>query len=183
MKPAVVLVLLTMILAPGCSKRHADVRIAAAPPTLTAPPNPDRILQSQASRTVQQSVQIFSQLVAVPENTIPDAVLNAAKCVVIAPAASGRTLQYFALISCRMNDHWTAPSFIRLTVSAPIPAGSDLLWVVNEAGSNAILLGGPAVHTVRFRPGPIALLAPVLSQAELPAEVLGYARRGNRLMG
>lgn len=136
---------------------------------------------------VESSATVLDEIMAAPDNAIPNSVINNAKCIAVVPsmlkggfvvgAAYGR-----GIASCRTENGWTAPAFFVL-----------------EGGSIGFQIGGQAVDVVmlimndrgmhnllnsKFKLGADASVAagPVGRQAEgstditMRAEILTYSR-------
>src|SRR5438270_9145447 len=165
----------------GCHKKPpANVVLpqVAPQPRPAPPPNPDTIQRSQLTKRVQQVTSILQQLATTPENTVPDAVLNATRCLLVAPQVPNGALQHLpALMTCRKGEQWSAPAFVNVDSSGIVRGTSDLLWMTNGEGMNALLTGGPAALSVRRQAGPLVRQAGLVVQTQLAADVFGYVRQ------
>ena len=153
-------------------------------PRPAPPPNPDTIQRSQLTKRVQQVTSILQQLATTPENTVPDAVLNATRCLLVAPQVPNGASQHVpALMTCRKGEQWSAPAFVNVDCSGMVRGTSDLLWMTNDEGMNALLTGGPAALSLRRQAGPLVRQAGLVVQTQLAADVFGYVRQRGRLSG
>jgi len=131
----------------------------------------------------------LNQLLAAPDNGIPDSVFTKAKCVAIIPdmikggfifgAEHGR-----GVASCRTgnDDHWSAPVFFEMTGGnwgAQIGVeGVDLtMLIMNQNGMNQLLsskwkLGGNASASA----GPVGRTAAADTNLKFNSEILTYSR-------
>jgi len=130
----------------------------------------------------------LNQLLAAPDNGIPDSVFTKAKCVAIVPdmikggfivgAEHGR-----GVASCRLpNGGWSAPAFFTVTGGnwgAQIGVeGVDLtMLIMNENGMNQLLsskwkLGGNASASA----GPVGRTAAADTNLKFNTEILTYSR-------
>jgi SH3 domain-containing YSC84-like protein 1 len=130
----------------------------------------------------------LNQLLAAPDNGIPDKVFTSAKCVAIVPdmikggfifgAEHGR-----GVASCKLaNGGWSAPAFFTMTGGnwgAQIGVeGVDLVMLImNENGMNQLLsskwkIGGNASASA----GPVGRTAAADTNLKFNAEILTYSR-------
>jgi len=185
-RKAGVLLLLGLSLS-GCHKKPpANVVLpqVGPQPRPSPPPNPDTIQRSQLSKRVQQVTSILQQLAMTPENTVPDAVLNATRCLLVAPQVPNGALQHVpALMTCRKGEQWSTPAFVNVDCSGTVRGTSDLVWMTNDEAMNALLTGGPAALSARRQAGPLVRESGLVVQTQLAADVFGYVRQGRRLAG
>jgi lipid-binding SYLF domain-containing protein len=91
----------------------------------------------------------LEQLVADPENGVPDSVLNHTACFVIFPADHATTARGFA--SCRNESAWTSPVVVNVSHVSGVPDAADvLLLLLSSRAVNALQQGeltlGPIVR-------------------------------------
>ena len=186
MKHKIIVLVLVGLSLIGCHKKPpASVGLPQVSPQASTPPSPDKIQRSQLPKRVHQVAAILQQLAMTPENTVPDAVLNATKCLLVAPQVPNGSLQHVpALMTCRNPEQWSAPAFIIVDCSGSVGRGtSDLLWMTNEEGMNALLAGGSATLSLRRQAGPLVRQSPLVVQTQLAGDVFGYVRQRGRLIG
>src|ERR1700678_4275981 len=116
--------------------------------------------QDKAMARLDDSAKDLNQLIAAPDNGIPDQVFGKAKCVAVVPSMIKGGFIFGAehgrgVASCRLpNGGWSAPAFFAMTGGswgAQIGAGGvDLvLLIMNDNGMNQLLsakfkIGGSA---------------------------------------
>jgi hypothetical protein len=139
--------------------------------------------QTRIRERVRQAIVLLQHLPDLPQNAVPDAVLNGAQCLILAPSVSAAgSRPVSALISCRAGDRWDAPGFLALSLAGPrIRGNAALLWIANRTGSAAIRAN--ALRRVRLQPGPVLRQSPLLAQTQLTADIFSYAYSGGRLFG
>jgi hypothetical protein len=150
------------------------------PATASAPPNPDAIRATQTAAQMRQASTLLTYLANSSQNSIPDAVLNGAQCLITARAAALQ--QVPALISCRADDSWSPPEFLILSLAeqrGKVPA--SLLWIANGPGSRAIKEN--TLPRTSFQPGILVRESPTPAETQLTADILAYEYRGGRLWG
>lgn len=179
------LLLIALSLMTACHKlRPISMPPALAPaPIVAPPPNPDAIRASEVGTEVRQATALLSYLPDSPQNAIPDAVLNGAQCLIVAPAArADRRQQVSALISCRAGERWSPPGFLIISLGGPHTREDiSLLWISNLSGAQAIRQNG--LRGVHFQPGPLVQQSPTPAQTQLTAEILSYEYDDGRLLG
>ena len=122
---------------------------------------------------LSRSLHVLDAIDADPSNTIPDAVLNAARCLIILPADSSR-----GPMTCRdQHEKWQAP----VLVEPVIQHTGRLLIVMAPAAQRGILTG--AQRTWSTLAGPLTRDAPLASDAQLKAGVLAYHWDGSEFVG
>jgi hypothetical protein len=169
----------------GCHKLRPISMPPALPPAPSAapPPNPDAIRASKVGAKMRQATALLSYLPDSPQNAIPDAVLNGAQCLIVAPAAKadGRQ-QVSALISCRAGERWSPPGFLIISLGGPYTREDiSLLWISNLSGAQAIRQNG--LGRVHFQPGPLERQSPTPAQTQLTADILSYEYDDGHLFG
>lgn len=159
--------------------------ILVAPATFATGKNGER---SDEVKRLERATEVFSEVMATPDNAIPEDLLDKAECVAIVPgltkAALGIGGRYGkGVVMCRgANRQWTAPLFIRIEGgSAGLQIGvqkTDLvLLVMNRHGMDKLLgdkftLGADASVAA----GPVGRNATAQTNVRLDAEILGYSR-------
>jgi SH3 domain-containing YSC84-like protein 1 len=138
--------------------------------------------------------KVLHEIMAAPDNGIPEEVLEHAKCVAVVPhmikgglilgAENGR-----GVATCRTADGWSAPAFFAITGgSAGLQIGLegvDLVMIIqNEAGMQKMLtskfqLGADASAAA----GPVGRHASANTDWKLETEVLTYSRAKGAFAG
>ena len=137
---------------------------------------------------LDDSAKDLEQLLAAPDNGIPDSVFTKAKCVAVVPSMIKGGFIFGAehgrgVASCRLaNGSWSAPAFFAMTGGswgAQIGAeGVDLVMLVmNDNGMNQLLsskwkIGGSASAAA----GPVGRQAAADTNIKINAEILTYSR-------
>ncbi|HSY14289.1 MAG TPA: lipid-binding SYLF domain-containing protein [Verrucomicrobiae bacterium] len=130
----------------------------------------------------------LNELLAAPDNGIPDSVFTKAKCVAVVPSLVKGGFIFGAehgrgVASCRLpNGGWSAPAFFTMTGGswgAQIGAeGVDLIMLImNDNGMNQLLsakfkLGGSASASA----GPVGRQAAADTSWKMDSEILTYSR-------
>ncbi|HVG18908.1 MAG TPA: lipid-binding SYLF domain-containing protein [Blastocatellia bacterium] len=144
--------------------------------------------RSDEVKRLDRATEVFGEIMATPDNAIPEDLLDKAECVAIVPgltkAALGIGGRYGkGLVMCRgANRQWSAPLFIRIEGgSAGLQIGvqkTDLVMLVmNRRGMDKLLgdkftLGADASVAA----GPVGRNATAQTNVRLDAEILGYSR-------
>jgi N-acetylmuramoyl-L-alanine amidase len=107
------------------------------------------------------------------QNAIPDAVLNATKCVVVVPA-----LHYDAsaaapgVATCREKQRWSAPLNITFSGKTGQTQPADLLvLLLSDSGARSLRTGQLRVTP---SPAPLVSTSPIPTQVDLTRESLTY---------
>ncbi len=125
------------------------------------------------SDVLSQSLHLLDAIDVDPKNTIPDAVLNGAKCLVILPADSPR-----GAITCRGRDQkWAAPALVEPVIQHT----ARLLMVMSPGAQQGITTGKQRVWG--SAPGPLTRDTPLATDAQLKADLLAYRWDGGILSG
>ncbi len=137
---------------------------------------------------LNQAGTILNQLIATPDNSIPDKVLKSAKCVAIVPSMikggfvfGGRHGRGVA--TCRTpNGTWSAPAFFTLSggswgAQIGVESADVVMMIMNDKGmqdlmSSKFKLGGEASVAA----GPVGRQAEASTDYKMQAEVLTYSR-------
>jgi lipid-binding SYLF domain-containing protein len=110
--------------------------------------------------------------------TVPDAVLNSTKCLVVIPSITGRTVNISAggVASCRdAADSWSPPAFIKFNGRGVRPHRTDLLvFVLSDTGVRALRSGELQIGGQKRAAAPLVSTTPVTTQLELDVESLTY---------
>jgi hypothetical protein len=133
------------------------------------------------------SARILEQLSSRSGNTIPDAVLNRTKCLVVIPAGAGGTDERTSrgVATCReTSDRWNTPAFVTFREQSGRPHGPDrLIFILQDAAIDALQSGRLQIHARRHVAAPLVSADPVPSQVELTDQWLAYDYAADRLSG
>jgi SH3 domain-containing YSC84-like protein 1 len=142
-----------------------------------------------AKERLEEAASVFSEVMAIPENGIPQDLLEAAHCIVIVPgvkkAAFGIGGKYGkGFVICRNGNNagWGAPASVRVeggSVGWQI-GGSEtdmIMLVMNERGMERLLeskftLGGSA----EVAAGPVGRTSSAQTDAKMTAKILEWSR-------
>ncbi len=144
--------------------------------------------KADAVDRMNQAATILNQLIATPDNSIPDTVLKSAKCVAIVPSMikggfvfGGRHGRGVA--TCRApNGAWSAPAFFTLSggswgAQIGVESADVVMMIMNDKGmqdlmSSKFKLGGEASVAA----GPVGRQGEASTDYKMKAEVLTYSR-------
>lgn len=142
----------------------------------------------KAVARLDDSAKDLNELLAAPDNGIPDSVFTKAKCVAVVPSLIKGGFIFGAehgrgVASCRLpNGGWSAPAFFTMTGGswgAQIGAeGVDLVMLImNDNGMNQLLsakfkIGGSASASA----GPVGRQAAADTSWKMNSEILTYSR-------
>jgi hypothetical protein len=166
----------------GCAKQPARVSTPAPParPVVAAvqPATPPLL------SALHESGAALEELIADPNNAIPDAVLNRTSCFATFRNAPGGTFaQGFA--TCRnTNGGWTSPVAANLSRAPGENANGDLLLFFLSASVRQKLLTGRAdLAKTQIGRGLTSREAPSVADVELRKDALAYVHNGATLNG
>src|SRR6266550_939948 len=143
--------------------------------------------KAEPLQRLNEAVTVFQEIMATPDRSIPQDLLDKAHCIVIVPGLKkgafiigGKYGKGF--ISCRKSIGWSAPGTIRVeggSVGFQI-GGSEsdvIMLVMNERGASKLLsskftLGGDATVAA----GPVGREATAQTDAAMRAEILSWSR-------
>jgi N-acetylmuramoyl-L-alanine amidase len=105
-------------------------------------------------------------------NVIPDAVLNATKCVIVVPGLRDDAVSATGVVSCRKSQRWSAPWRIAFSGHTGQRQRVDLLILVLTDSAERSLRSGQLQVTPA--PAPLVSTTPIPTQLELTRESLSY---------
>jgi len=138
-------------------------------------------------KLINESANVFNEIMATPDKGIPHDVLSHAQCIGIVPGLKRAGFIVGAkygkgILTCRAANGWSAPSVIRIeggSVGFQIGAGeTDLVFVVrNKSGEDKLMqdkftVGGDA----SVMAGPVGRSGEADTDAMMHAEILSYSR-------
>lgn len=142
---------------------------------------------TEPASLLKNTTRLFEHLSRRSETTIPDAVLNRTKCVVVIPASAAGTdhLKLRGVATFRdTSDHWNTPSFITFEEdSVRAHRGDLLIFVLQDAGVRALRSGRLQVRAGKRGTAPLVSTTPLPSQDELTADLLVYEYAAGVLSG
>lgn len=143
--------------------------------------------RDKAMARLDDSAKILNQLLAAPDNGIPNQVFDNAKCVAVIPSMIKGGFVFGAehgrgVATCRTGKGWSAPAFFTATGGnwgAQIGGqATDLVMLfMNQNGANQLLnskfkIGGDASAAA----GPVGREAAASTDWKMRAEILTYSR-------
>jgi SH3 domain-containing YSC84-like protein 1 len=144
---------------------------------------------SEPVKRLEEAAAVFSEIMATPDNAIPQNLLEKAHCIVIVPGVKKGAFivggKYGkGYLSCRNKSgvNWSAPATVRIeggSVGFQI-GGSEtdvIMLVMNERGADRLLsskftLGGEG----QVAAGPVGRTAAAETDAYMRAEILSWSR-------
>ncbi|HKO10828.1 MAG TPA: N-acetylmuramoyl-L-alanine amidase [Acidobacteriaceae bacterium] len=142
---------------------------------------------TEPASLLKSSTRLFEHLSRRSENTIPDAVLNRTRCVVVIPAIAARTdhLKLRGVATFReTSDQWNTPSFITFEEDgARAHRGDLLIFILQDAGVGALRSGRLQIRARKHSAVPLVSTTPLPSQDELTADLLVYEYAAGVLSG
>jgi len=143
----------------------------------------------EPAKRLDAAATVFSEIMAAPDNGIPQDLLNHAQCVVIVPDL--KTAAFFfgakfgkGYLSCRskVGPGWSAPATVRIeggSVGFQIGGSSTdlIMLVMNERGAEKLLadkftLGAEGSVAA----GPVGRTATAQTDAQMHADILSWSR-------
>jgi N-acetylmuramoyl-L-alanine amidase len=111
-------------------------------------------------------------------NVIPDAVLNATKCVVVVPSLPPSTANREAtgVATCRQTSNvWSMPSLVKFSGRGSRSRTADLLvLVLTDEGVRGLRSGQLRIQIKKLAPAPLVNTSPIPTQVDLTRESLSY---------
>jgi lipid-binding SYLF domain-containing protein len=143
--------------------------------------------RGKLTKLMDESANVFNEIMSTPDKGIPHDILSRAQCIGIVPNMKRAGFIVGAkygkgVLTCRTGDGWSAPSVIRIeggSIGFQIGAGeTDLVFVVqNKTGQNHLMedkftVGGDASAMA----GPVGRTAEAETDAMMHAEILSWSR-------
>lgn len=155
--------------------------------TLAAPALMFASDSSHDAKLIQQSANVFDEIMSTPDKGIPQDIVNRAQCIGIVPNLKRAGFIVGAkfgkgVLTCRTGNGWSAPSMIRIeggSVGFQIGAGeTDLVFVVqNRTGEDHLLQDKFTVGAdASVMAGPVGRSGAAETDAQMHAEILSYSR-------
>ncbi|MCU1296017.1 MAG: N-acetylmuramoyl-L-alanine amidase family 2 [Acidobacteriaceae bacterium] len=145
----------------------------------------DKHVKSAALLSMRGAARVLDQLSKKSQNTVPDAVLNSTKCVVVIPSITGGTVNSSAggVASCReAADSWSAPAFVKFNWRGTGAHSTDLLvFILSDTGVRALRSGELQIGGQKQAAAPLVSTTPVTTQVELTAGFFTYEGAGGVL--
>src|SRR5579885_2005776 len=138
-------------------------------------------------KRLNEAAAVFTEIMAAPDNGIPQELLENAHCIVIVPGLKTAAFIFGGkygkgFLSCRTRRGWSAPGAVRIeggSVGFQI-GGSEtdlIMLVMNERGSDKLLsskftLGAEGSVAA----GPVGRTATAQTDAQMKADILSWSR-------
>jgi SH3 domain-containing YSC84-like protein 1 len=151
--------------------------------------------REKAVARLDDAAKIINQLLAAPDNGIPEQVFTKAKCIAVVPSMVKGGFIFGAehgrgVASCRLaNGTWSAPAFFVVTggnwgAQIGAQAVDMTMLIMNENGMNQLLsskwkLGGNASASA----GPVGRTAAADTNLKFNSEILTYSRSRGAYIG
>jgi N-acetylmuramoyl-L-alanine amidase len=142
---------------------------------------------TERAALLKDSARMLEHLSSRSGNTIPDAVLNRTKCLVVIPAGAGGADERISrgVATCRETmDHWNPPAFITFQEQSGRAHGAArLIFILQDAAVRALQSGRLQILARRHLAVPLVSTNPVPSQVELTDQWLAYDYAADALTG
>ncbi|HXJ44228.1 MAG TPA: lipid-binding SYLF domain-containing protein [Bryobacteraceae bacterium] len=146
-------------------------------------------VDKDAAKRLNESAEVFSEVMATPDKGIPQELLEGAHCIVIVPAMKTAAFVFGGkygkgYISCRnkSGSGWSAPGTVRIeggSVGFQI-GGSEtdlIMLVMNERGADKLLASKFTLGAEgSVAAGPVGRTATAQTDAQMHAEILSWSR-------
>jgi SH3 domain-containing YSC84-like protein 1 len=180
------LMLAASIAVSGCAHQRMNSENQTGA-TKSAPESSVAANRPEALDRLNDSAKVLDELMATPDNAIPEYVLEKAECVMVVPSMikggfviGGRHGR--GAVTCRENGRWTAPAFVTISGGSwGAQIGAEVVDLVlvftNEDSVQALLknnfkLGAEASVAA----GPVGRQAAAATDATIKAGILSYSR-------
>src|SRR5439155_17056158 len=117
---------------------------------------------------LRNSSGLLEQLALSPADAVPDAILNSAKCLLVAPNVVNKNfVRVPALLTCRELEIWNPPVVVRIHGSGRWIVGTsiDLIVTMNARAVSSLFEANRGGQPLRFAPGPLVRRFPVVPEA------------------
>jgi len=152
--------------------------------------------QAKFEKRLERTTRVFTEIMATPDQSIPQDLLHKSECVVIVPGAKKGAFIFGGkygrgYLSCRKSDGvgWTGPGAVRMEgFNFGLQAGGSetdiVMLIMNRKGVKRLLksrftLGGDASAAA----GPVGRTVTAKTDALLGAEILSWSRSRGAFAG
>jgi len=169
----------------GCSQRRNSANQTLA--TENAPEGSVAANRPEALDRLKDSANVLNELMATPDDAIPEAVLAKAECVMVVPSMvkggfviGGRHGR--GTVTCRQNGKWSAPAFVTISggswgAQIGVEVVDLVLLFMNQNAVNALLKNNFKIGAeASIAAGPVGRQAAAGTDATIQAEILCYSR-------
>ena len=157
---------------------------ATAPPRAALPVKP--ISKPAIEARLHTSGSILEQLIANPQNAVPDGILNRTTCFAVFPHAVERTGPIAGFAACRNSSElWTSPAVAAFLPETNFEMNGDLLLFLLSDRARHELIQGSLAFSPGFSaaPGPLVREHSNLDQVELGKDAFAYVQSGTGFHG
>jgi SH3 domain-containing YSC84-like protein 1 len=185
MKRTLTLFLLGAMALTGCSQRRNSAN--QTPATEAAAPDSVAANKPEALDRLKDSANVLNELMAAPDDAIPETVLAKAECVMVVPSmikggfiVGGRHGR--GTVTCRENGKWSAPAFVTISGGSwGAQIGAEVVDLVllfmNQNAVQALLKNNFKMGAeASVAAGPVGRQAAAGTDATIKAEILSYSR-------
>ncbi len=138
-------------------------------------------------KRIQKSTQVFKEIMATPDQDIPQDLLRTAKCIAIIPGDMKFALVFGGsygrgLATCRTEHGWSAPMFVAIesgSVGYQIGGSSTdivMLFMNDHAMQNLLSDKFKLGADASVAAGPVGRTAAAGTDIKMSAEILSYSR-------
>jgi lipid-binding SYLF domain-containing protein len=179
------LVLIGALVLGGCAQRRNSPNQTAR--TENAPEGSATAARPEALDRLKDSAQVLNELMATPDDAIPETVLANADCVMVIPSMvkggfviGGRHGR--GTVTCREGGKWTAPAFVTISGGSwGAQIGAEVVDLVllfmNENAVQQLLTNNFKIGAeASVAAGPVGRQAAVGTDATIEAQILSYSR-------
>ncbi len=139
---------------------------------------PTKQIGSAGLLSLKRAAHVLDEISKKSQNSIPDAVLNSTRCIVVIPSITGGTVNVSrtGVTECREpGDKWSAPSLVKFDPRVIWSRRTDLLiFVLSDRGVRALRSGELQIGGQKRGAAPLVTTTPITTQVELTAEFLAY---------
>jgi lipid-binding SYLF domain-containing protein len=185
MKKTLAIILMGAFVIGGCSQRRNSAN--QTPATQNAPADSVAANRPEALDRLKDSANVLNELMAAPDDAIPETVLSKAECVMVVPSMvkggfviGGRHGR--GTVTCRQNGKWSAPAFVTISGGSwGAQIGAEVVDLVllfmNQNAVNALLKNNFKIGAeASVAAGPLGRQAAAGTDATVKAEILSYSR-------
>lgn len=140
---------------------------------------PAKHVESAGLSSLKGAAHVLDEISKKSQSSIPDAVLNSARCIVVIPSIVGGTVNVsrIGVTGCHEpGDKWSAaPSLVKFDERGIRGRRTDLLiFVLSDRGVRALRSGELQIGGQKRGAAPLVSTTPITTQVELTAEFLTY---------
>jgi SH3 domain-containing YSC84-like protein 1 len=178
-------ILIGVLVLGGCAQRRNSPNQTAR--SESAPEGSAAAARPEALDRLKDSANVLNELMATPDDAIPETVLAKAECVMVVPSMikggfvfGGRHGR--GTVTCREGGKWTAPAFVTISGGSwGAQIGAEVVDLVllfmNENAVQQLLTNNFKIGAeASVAAGPIGRQAGAGTDATIDAQILSYSR-------